>query len=121
MNDVVFVMANSKLAKTKKARKTHEMEFDDISSNDDWVLDMNVEDGSTENLDEDFVLVNEDQNEKDEDEDVTIVHNLEEHVEGKNEYEGEDEFEDEDNEEGGNDDPLGDYDLLQHELFGNYH
>lgn len=125
MNDVVFVMANSRLSKKKKERKTHEMEFNDISSDDDWVLDMNVEDGSTDNLDEDFVLVNEDQNEKDED--VTIVHNLEEHVGGRYEYEGEDEFEDENEDEdngedneGGNDDPLGDYDLLQHELFGNY-
>lgn len=36
----------------------------------------------------------------------------------------EDESEDgdngEDNENGGNDDPLSDYDLLQHELFGNW-
>jgi len=58
MNDVVFVMANSKLAKKNKGRKTHEMEFDDVSSDDDWVLDINVEDGRTKNLDDDFVLVN---------------------------------------------------------------
>jgi len=40
MNDVVFVMANSRLAKKKKGRRTHEDEFDDLSSDDDWVLDM---------------------------------------------------------------------------------
>jgi hypothetical protein len=35
VNDVVFVMANSRLAKKKKGRRTHEDEFDDLSSDDD--------------------------------------------------------------------------------------
>jgi hypothetical protein len=35
MNDVVFVMANSRLSKKKKARKAPEMQFEDVGSDDD--------------------------------------------------------------------------------------
>lgn len=38
MNDVVFVMANSRLAKKKKGRRTPEMKFDGLGSDDDWVM-----------------------------------------------------------------------------------
>ncbi|AES76098.1 hypothetical protein MtrunA17_Chr6g0479201 [Medicago truncatula] len=38
MNDVVFVMTNSKLAKNKKARKMVEYRFDDIDSDDEWIV-----------------------------------------------------------------------------------
>ena len=40
MNDVVFVMANSRLAKKKMARKVNEYNVDDISSDDDWIVKM---------------------------------------------------------------------------------
>ena len=38
MNDVVFVMTNSKLAKKKKARKMVEYSLDDIDSEDEWIV-----------------------------------------------------------------------------------
>lgn len=39
MNDVVFVMANSKLAKKKKTRKVIEYNIDEIESDDEWIVD----------------------------------------------------------------------------------
>lgn len=38
MNDVVFVMTNSKLAKKKKARKIVDYSLDDIDSDDEWIV-----------------------------------------------------------------------------------
>jgi hypothetical protein len=38
MNDVVFVMTNSKLAKKKKDRKVVEYSLDDIDSDDEWIV-----------------------------------------------------------------------------------
>jgi len=38
MNDVVFVMTNSKMAKKKKARKMVDYSFDDIDSDDEWIV-----------------------------------------------------------------------------------
>ncbi|MCH85566.1 HAT family dimerization domain containing protein, partial [Trifolium medium] len=45
MNDVVFVMVNSRLAKKKKGRTpvTPDVEFDDLGSDDDWVIDEDVD------------------------------------------------------------------------------
>ncbi|KAG6536033.1 hypothetical protein ZIOFF_001071 [Zingiber officinale] len=58
MNDVVFVMANSKLAKKKELRKVNDYSIDDLASDDDWIVD------DSENLDldasnEDLVPVEE--------------------------------------------------------------
>lgn len=55
MNDVVFVTANSRLAKKKKGRRTPEMKFDGLGSDDDWVMNESAEDGGTKILDGDFV------------------------------------------------------------------
>ena len=48
MNDVVYVMVNSKLAKEKEKedgrRSLQEFELDDISSDDEWIME-NVEGG----------------------------------------------------------------------------
>lgn len=39
MNDVVFVMTNSKLAKNKKIRKVIEYSIGETDSNDGWIMD----------------------------------------------------------------------------------
>ncbi|KAF1897926.1 hypothetical protein Lal_00032688 [Lupinus albus] len=44
MNDVVFVMANSKLSKKKQAKKGVELTIDDIPSDDEWIVEHNNED-----------------------------------------------------------------------------
>ncbi|KAF1885331.1 hypothetical protein Lal_00029220, partial [Lupinus albus] len=44
MNDVIFVMANSKLSKKKQARKGVELTIDDIPSDDEWIVEHNNED-----------------------------------------------------------------------------
>lgn len=52
MNDVVFVMANSKLAKRKQARKGVELTIDDLPSDDEWIVEQNNdEDVLEDNLD----------------------------------------------------------------------
>ncbi|KAI9100824.1 hypothetical protein K1719_024186 [Acacia pycnantha] len=56
MNDVVFVMTNSKLARKKQVRKTGEYSIDDVSSEDEWIVEnegtpSNV--SNVEGLDED--------------------------------------------------------------------
>ncbi|PNX84021.1 HAT family dimerization domain containing protein, partial [Trifolium pratense] len=50
MNDVVFVMTNSKLSKKNKTRKVVdcELEFDEIDSNNEWIVE---EEGDNEILD----------------------------------------------------------------------
>lgn len=55
MNEVVFVTANSRLAKKKKGRRTLEMKFDGLGSDDDWVMNESAKDGGTRILDGDFV------------------------------------------------------------------
>ncbi|CAL5199978.1 unnamed protein product [Lathyrus oleraceus] len=57
MNDVVFVMTNSKLAKKKKNRKTKEYKLSDIVSDNEWIVN-NDEDFENEILD--FIIENED-------------------------------------------------------------
>nr|KYP47830.1 hypothetical protein KK1_030526 [Cajanus cajan] len=49
MNDVVYVMANSKLAKKKQTRKPVQINFDDFSSDDEWIME--DEHGENEGLD----------------------------------------------------------------------
>ena len=46
MNDVVYVMVNSKLTEKKEGgiRSLQEFEFDNISSDDEWIME-NVEGG----------------------------------------------------------------------------
>ena len=41
MNDVVFVMANSRLAKKKQARKPHNFEYslDELDFDEEWIVD----------------------------------------------------------------------------------
>ncbi|XP_073222508.1 uncharacterized protein [Cicer arietinum] len=58
MGDVVFVMANSKLAKNKQTKNVVEHNLDDLESDDEWIVD-NSED-STENDILDFTIENED-------------------------------------------------------------
>ncbi|KAI5399622.1 hypothetical protein KIW84_064809 [Lathyrus oleraceus] len=93
----------------KKGRRTFEVEFDDLGSDDDWLMD---EDGDIEISDEDFIQMNQKQIQ----EDNIFVHDLEDEHDGRiDENEFDDNFEDE-NKDGGdnedNDDPLSDYDQL---------
>ncbi|KAK4284281.1 hypothetical protein QN277_001136 [Acacia crassicarpa] len=53
MNDVVFVMTNSKLARKKQARKTIEYNIDDISFEDEWIVENEGTSSNVEGLDED--------------------------------------------------------------------
>ncbi|VFR00563.1 unnamed protein product [Cuscuta campestris] len=39
MNDVVFVMTNSKLAKKKKAKRSNPLKLEDLSSDDEWIME----------------------------------------------------------------------------------
>lgn len=57
MNDVVFVMTNSKLAKKKKNRKAKEYKFDDIEFDNEWIVN-NDDDFENEILD--FTIENDD-------------------------------------------------------------
>jgi len=38
MNDVVFVIANSRLMKKKNVRKTKDYNIDNLASNDEWTV-----------------------------------------------------------------------------------
>ncbi|KAI9118476.1 hypothetical protein K1719_010808 [Acacia pycnantha] len=53
MNDVVFVMTNSKLARKKQVRKTGEYSIDDVSSEDEWIVENEGTSSNVEGLDED--------------------------------------------------------------------
>ena len=53
MNDVVFVMTNSRLTKKKDVRKTKKYTIDDLSSDDVWTLEKNE---TLYGLDEDILL-----------------------------------------------------------------
>ncbi|KAK4276297.1 hypothetical protein QN277_019261 [Acacia crassicarpa] len=53
MNDVVFVMTNSKLARQKQVRKTGEYNIDDVSSEDEWIVENEGTSSNVEGLDED--------------------------------------------------------------------
>ncbi|GAU21371.1 hypothetical protein TSUD_189580 [Trifolium subterraneum] len=92
MNDVVFVMTNSKLSKKKKTRKVVdcEIDFDEIDSDNEWI----VQDEGTENEILDFTIESEDleggtQNEEHEvaatvelEEDECEINNLDDEFEG---------------------------------------
>ena len=39
MNDVVFVMVNSRLAKKKQSRKPAEYNLDDLDSDEEWIVE----------------------------------------------------------------------------------
>ncbi|KAK4252822.1 hypothetical protein QN277_010969 [Acacia crassicarpa] len=56
MNDVIFVMANSRLAKKKVARKVSEYNVDDISSDDDWIVENDERPSNIEDLDVDNLV-----------------------------------------------------------------
>jgi len=49
MNDIVFVMTNSKLAQKKQTRKPTQINIDDCSSHEEWIMD--DEHGQNEALD----------------------------------------------------------------------
>ncbi|KAK4253734.1 hypothetical protein QN277_010373 [Acacia crassicarpa] len=55
-NDVVFVMANSRLAKKNVARKANEYNVDDISSDDDWIVENDENPSNIEDLDVDNLV-----------------------------------------------------------------
>jgi len=87
MNDVVFVMTNSKLSKKKKDRKVVEYSLDDIDSDDEWIV--NNDECSLENEIWDLTKEGEDleggtQNEGDNGayENDLEIHNLDEEFEG---------------------------------------
>ena len=90
MNDVVFVMTNSKLAKKKKARKVADFTLDDIDSDNEWIVE---DEGSAENEILDFTIESEDleggtQNEPEVAaatvvEDECEMHNLDDEFEGE--------------------------------------
>jgi len=52
MNDVVFMMTNSRLMKKKDVRKTKDYTIDDLSFNDEWTLEENE---TLDGLDEDIL------------------------------------------------------------------
>ncbi|KAI5424511.1 hypothetical protein KIW84_030626 [Lathyrus oleraceus] len=99
-----------------KGRRTFEIEFDDLGSDDDLLMD---EDDDIEISDEDFIQMNQEQIQEDD----ILVHDLEDERErGIDQNEFDDDFKDENEDEGDNednDDSLSDYDKLQNELFGN--
>jgi len=41
MNDVVFVMTNSRLQKQKDVKKTKDYNIDDLVSDDEWIVEEN--------------------------------------------------------------------------------
>jgi len=55
MNDVVFVMTNSRLMKKKDVRKTKDYNIDDFSSGDEWNGEENETNSSLDDLDEDII------------------------------------------------------------------
>jgi len=57
MNDVVFVMTNSKLAKKKKTRKPAQINIDDYSFDEEWIKEDKHEQNETLDLDENLIPV----------------------------------------------------------------
>jgi len=55
MNDLVFVMANSKLKK-KDVRKTKDYNIDDLASNDEWNVEENEANSSLDASNEDILV-----------------------------------------------------------------
>lgn len=82
MNDVVFVMANSRLNKKKEVRKANDYSIEDLSSDDDWIVEENDEnsDMNTSESDEDIVELGEDVGGSGAPEDVPIEDDNDEEV-----------------------------------------
>ncbi|KAF1859973.1 hypothetical protein Lal_00027820 [Lupinus albus] len=57
MNDVVYVMTNSKLEKKKKFKEVNEYNMDDIDSNDDWIVENKENSDMDASNDEEFFQV----------------------------------------------------------------
>jgi len=57
MSDVVFVMANSKLAKKKQTRKPARINIDDCSSDEEWIMEDEHEQNEALDLDENLIPV----------------------------------------------------------------
>jgi len=57
MNNVVFVMAKSKLAKKKQTRKPTHFSIDDCSFDEGWIMEDEHEHNETFDLDENLVPV----------------------------------------------------------------
>lgn len=55
MNDVIFVVANSKLGKKKQARRSDELTIDDISSDDEWIVEQNNNEDGTNEAEDDLI------------------------------------------------------------------
>ncbi|RZC19412.1 hypothetical protein D0Y65_006298 [Glycine soja] len=55
MNDVVFVMSNSRLNKKKDVRKSKNFKIDDVSSDDEWIVE-NEANSDLNALDEDILV-----------------------------------------------------------------
>ncbi|MED6224536.1 hypothetical protein PIB30_085093 [Stylosanthes scabra] len=49
MNDVIFVMTNSRLAKKKPPRKTADYSLEDLNSDEEWIVE---DENEIENLEE---------------------------------------------------------------------
>ena len=63
MNDVMFVMSNSKLVNGEQARKAFEYSIDDIASDDEWIAENDASSSNNEELepyDLDLIVPNED-------------------------------------------------------------
>jgi len=56
MNDVVFVMANSRLEKQKEVRKTEDYNIDDLASDDEWTVEEIEANSNLNALDEDILI-----------------------------------------------------------------
>jgi len=56
MNDVVFVMANSRLKKKKDVRKTKDYNMDDLASDDEWTVEENEASSSLDASYEELLL-----------------------------------------------------------------
>jgi len=61
MIDVVFVMANSKLVKKKQTRKPAQINIDDCSSDEEWIMEDEHEQNEALDLDENLIPLEEDE------------------------------------------------------------
>jgi len=57
MNDVVFVITNSKLAKKKETRKPNRINIDDCSYDEEWIMKDEHEHNEPLDLDENLILI----------------------------------------------------------------
>jgi len=87
MNDVVLGMANSKLAKKKKTRKATQINIENCSSDEEWIMEDEHEQNEALDLDENLVLVEVEEDENLHSHDLHTT-NLNGEGDGKDGFEG---------------------------------